>query len=117
MIQVTPQMRVLVALESVDGRKGIDGLVQLCKGQLAQDPYSGSLFLFRNRSGHTIRMLAYDGQGFYLIQKRLSSGRFKRWPTGDAAYCRLRPHQVYLLFMAGDPSTPVAPNWRELPTA
>ena len=75
MIQVTPQMRVLVALESVDGRKGIDGLVQLCKGQLAQDPYSGSLFLFRNRSGHTIRMLAYDGQSRVLPDPKTSLQR------------------------------------------
>jgi transposase len=60
MLQITPQMRVLVAVEPVDGRKGIDSLVQLCRQQLAEDPFSGCLFVFRTRSGTTIKVLAYD---------------------------------------------------------
>jgi hypothetical protein len=50
MIQITPQMRILVALEAVDGRKGIDSLAQLCREKLAADPFSGCLFVFRSRS-------------------------------------------------------------------
>jgi len=44
MIQITPQMRVLVAIERVDGRKGIDSLVRLCQEKLAEDPFSGCVF-------------------------------------------------------------------------
>jgi transposase len=51
MIQITPQMRILVALESVDGRKGIDSLARLCQEKLQADPFSGCLFVFRNRHG------------------------------------------------------------------
>ncbi|HTV54060.1 MAG TPA: IS66 family insertion sequence element accessory protein TnpB [Terriglobia bacterium] len=44
MIQVTPQMRILVAIEAVDGRKGIDSLARLCQEKLTADPFSGCLF-------------------------------------------------------------------------
>jgi transposase len=76
MIQITPQMRVLVAIEPVDGRKGIDSLARLCQEKLAEDPFSGCVFVFRSRRGTAIRLLSYDGQGYWLAQKRLSKGRF-----------------------------------------
>ena len=66
LIQITPQLRILVAMEAVDGRKGIDSLAQLCREKLAADPFSGCLFIFRSRSAKSIRILAYDGQGFWL---------------------------------------------------
>jgi transposase len=78
MIQVTPQMRILLAMEPVDFRKGIDGLAGTMKG-FAMDPFSGVLFIFRNRRGTSLKVLMYDGQGFWLCQKRLSKGRFRLW--------------------------------------
>jgi transposase len=56
-IQITQQMRVLVAIEPVDGRKGIDSLAQLCQEKLAEDPSSGCVFIFRSRRGAAIRVL------------------------------------------------------------
>src|ERR1022692_3406798 len=82
MIQITAQMRVLVAIEPVDGRKGIDSLARLCQAKLAEDPFSGCVFVFRSRRGTAIRLLSYDGQGYWLAQKRLSKGRFVWWPEG-----------------------------------
>jgi hypothetical protein len=76
MIQITAQMRVLVAIEPVDGRKGIDSLARLCQEKLAEDPFSGCVFVFRSRSGTAIRLLSYDGQEYWLTQKRLSKGEF-----------------------------------------
>jgi IS66 Orf2 like protein len=73
MIQITAQMRVLVAIEPVDGRKGIDSLARLCQEKLAEDPFSGCVFVFRSRSGTAIRLLAYDGQGYWLAQNQPSS--------------------------------------------
>jgi len=68
MIQITAQMRVLVAIEPVDGRKGIDSLARLCQEKLAEDPFSGCVFVFRSRRGTAIRLLSYDGQGYWLAQ-------------------------------------------------
>ena len=113
MIQITPQMRVLVATQAVDGRKGIDSLAALCRSQLDADPYSGCLFLFRSRSGAAIRVLVYDGQGFWLATKRLSKGRFQWWPEGGVSR-RLEAHQAQLLLAAGNPDTAAAPAWRRV---
>lgn len=77
MLQLTPQMRVMVAIEPIDGRKGIDSLAQLCRDRLAEDPFSGSVYLFRTRSKTSIMVLLYDGNGFWLAKKRLSKGMFR----------------------------------------
>ena len=71
LIQIAPQFRIMVAIEAIDGRKGIDALAQLCRQKLEADPFSGCLFIFRTRSGSAIRLLTYDGQGFWLATKRL----------------------------------------------
>jgi transposase len=113
MIQVTPQMRIVAALEPADFRRGIDGLARLCKDVLAQDPMSGWVFVFRNRSAKALKILVYDGQGFWLCQKRLSSGRFGWWPRGTAAAKTLAAHQLHVLLSAGNPeATQAAPVWR-----
>ena len=113
MLQITPQMRILVALEPVDFRKGIDGLVQLCKAILGEDPFRGGLFAFRNRRATAVKVLVYDGQGFWLCQKRLSEGRFRWWPRGWPVHQSLAAHQLQVLLSAGDPAaTKAAPAWR-----
>ena len=114
MIQITPQMRILVAVEAVDGRKGIDSLAQLCREKLAADPFSGCLFVFRSRSATSLKILVYDGQGFWLAQKRLSKGRFVWWPTGTGAAQKLEAHQAQILLAAGNPAVEAAPVWRKV---
>lgn len=118
MLQITPQMKILVAVESADFRKGIDGLVRLCKDTLGQDPFAGTVFVFRNRRGTAIKVLVYDGQGFWLCHKRLSEGRFRWWPSAsdqDGKAKALAAHQLAVLFSAGNPDrTSAAPDWRSV---
>lgn len=119
MIQLTPQMRVLVAVEAADFRRGIDGLAQLCRAALAEDPFTGALFVFRNRRRTAVKLLVYDGQGFWLCHKRLSKGTFRFWPSSqdDAAAVSLQPHELQVLLCAGDFSaTHAAPLWRPVDT-
>jgi transposase len=106
-------MRIVVAVEAVDFRKGIDGLAALCKQKLAADPFSGWLFVFRGRSLTSIKILVYDGQGFWLAQKRLSKGRFRWWPEGETTRV-LEAHQAQLLLAAGNPETKAAPVWKRV---
>jgi len=115
MIHITAQMRVLVAIEPVDGRKGIDSLVRVCQEKLSEDPFSGCVFVFRSRSGTSIRLLSYDGQGYWLAQKRLSKGRFTWWPEASSPAKRLEAYEAQLLMVAGDVSRVcAAPMWRRV---
>jgi transposase len=115
MLQITPQMKILVAIEPVDFRRGIDGLARLCQDTLRHDPFTGAVFVFRNRKGTALKLLLYDGQGFWLCHKRLSQGRFPWWPSiaVDGNAQRLAAHQLAVLLAAGDPTrTGAAADWR-----
>src|SRR5438105_6484005 len=113
MIQITPQMRVLVAVDAVDFRQGIDSLDQLYRDKPAADTFSGCVFVFRSRQATSIKVLVYDGMGFWLATKRLSKGRFRWWPEGETAR-ELQAHQAQLLFAAGNPDLAAAPVWRKV---
>ena len=114
MLQVTPQMRILVAVEPADFRRGIDGLARHCKEILKEDPFAGTVFVFRNRRRTAIKVLVYDSQGFWLCHKRLSNGRFRHWPAGgDQTAATLAAHEVLVLLAAGNPRrTNALPDWR-----
>jgi IS66 Orf2 like protein len=96
MTQIAPQIRSLVAVEAIDGRKGIDALAQLCREKLNADPFSGFLFIFRTRRGTAIRVLQYDGQGFWLATKCCGRDYMpgflpmtsEFFPCSDAGVCR-----------------------------
>ncbi len=111
---MTPQMRILVATETVDGRMGIDRLAAICKHKLAEDPFSGCIFIFRTRSHASVKLLCFDGRGYWLAQKRLSQGRFRLWPDGPGPSLHLEAHQVQVLLAAGDPNVQAAPIWRSV---
>lgn len=114
MIQLTPQMRILVAVEPQDFRRGIDGMARICKASLASDPFSGTAYVFRNRRGTAIKILVYDGQGFWLCHKRLSSGKFSHWPaSAGGAATPLEAHELSVLLFGGDwAASRGAPVWR-----
>jgi transposase len=103
MIQLTSNMRILVATAPVDMRKQIDGLCAICRDAFGVDPLSGVVFAFTGRNRKMVRLLAYDNQGFWLCTKRLSVGRFPHWPVG-AAVTSLEAHEVMVLLRGGDPS-------------
>ena len=109
MLQLTPHLRILVATAPADFRRGIDGLCRVCREALGADPMSGTVFVFRSRRGHAVKVLVYDGQGFWLCQKRLSSGRFRYWPGGGGRTQRLQAHELAVLLACGDPA---AARWR-----
>ncbi|MEO7854805.1 MAG: IS66 family insertion sequence element accessory protein TnpB [Rubrivivax sp.] len=117
MIAVTPQMRVLVAVLPVDFRRGIDGLAQIVRERLAADPFCGWVFVFGNRAKTAVKLLVYDGQGFWLCQKRLSTGRFRYWPTSitSEAGRGLMAHELAVLLRGGDfQKVSAAADWRSV---
>jgi transposase len=75
--------RIYVCVEPQDGRKSFDGLSAVVTGRLSRDPLSGDLFVFRNRKGDRLKILAWQGDGFALYLRRLEKGTFA-FPTADA---------------------------------
>ena len=116
MLQFTPQSRILLATEPIDFRKGIDGLAAVCRKVLGEQPLSGAVFVFRNRAATAIKLLFYDGQGFWLCTKRLSQGRFRWWPHHeDSASVRLAAREVQILLWNGHPDqAQMATDWKPL---
>ena len=98
MLQITPQMKILVAVAPTDFRQGIDGLARLCRETLQQDPLGGAVFVFRSRKGTALKVLMYDGQGFWLCHKKLEAEdtRIFGFPevAGPAYNRRLGPAEV-----------------------
>ena len=117
MIQITPHMRVLVAVAPADFRRGIDGLAALCRAELDSDPFGGTLFIFRNRRKTAVKCLVFDGQGFWLLHKRMAKAKFTWWPSSSAGQ-RARPleaHEVAVLLSGGDPrGVRGAEQWRRI---
>jgi transposase len=115
MLQLTPQTRVYLAVEPADFRRGIDGLAALCRQRLGEDPMDGAIFVFRNRRSTALKLLCYDGQGFWLCQKRLSQGRLSWWPSGAQASERLSSRELQILLWNADPTVvELAEDWRRV---
>ena len=120
MIAIGPQTRILVQTVPVNFRFGIDGLVAQCREVLQEDPFSGTLFVFRNKKGTSIKILFYDSQGFWLAQKRFSEGKIKYWPHGESTShtMQLASRELNTLLWNGNPKgASFAPEWRKLSLA
>lgn len=96
MIGLPPGCRVWLAAGVTDMRNGFDGLSVIVKATLAEDPYSGHLFVFRGRKGDRVKALWYDGDGLCLFAKRLERGKFV-WPRATSGVVSLSPAQLAML--------------------
>lgn len=116
MLQTVPQMSIFLAHEHVNFRNGIDGLVRYCRQELKKDPFSGALFIFRNKRRTALKILVYDGQGFWLCYKRLSTGTLQWWPKkGDTALSRLAAQELQTLIWNGNPKgARYAEDWKRI---
>ncbi|MCB9913070.1 MAG: IS66 family insertion sequence element accessory protein TnpB [Planctomycetes bacterium] len=99
MLALHPGMRVFAAREPTDMRKGFDGLCGLVCGVIDQDPQSGHLFVFCNRSRNRVKILMWDGSGYLLLYKRIDHGRFHLYDKySEATGCfELNPTDLTLI--------------------
>ena len=115
MLQLTAGQRILLALEPADFRKGIDSLVALCKAKLDEDPFSGTVFAFTNRKRTAVKVLVFDGSGFWLIMKRFSKGKLSWWPADKGDKLPVRAEALQILLIQGDPRFMHTPlPWRNI---
>ena len=96
MISVPSNTRVWLAAGKTDMRKGFKRLSALAEQALAQDPFSGHLFVFHGAPGDLIKVILWDGQGACLFSKRLERGRFV-WPSAPSGSVALTPAQLSML--------------------
>ena len=94
MIRLASDTQILVAVDAQDFRKGIDGFAGLCRNHFHQNPQSGAVYVFINRPKTMIRLLAYEHNGYWLMTKRLSKGRFLSWPNSEQAMTPLIAKQL-----------------------
>lgn len=115
MLQLTPQHRFFLSIEPLDFRKGIDAIVACCKQRLHADPMSGAWFVFTNRRRTAIKLLVYDGQGYWLCMKRFSQGRLAWWPIAAKASQRISSQHLQILLYQGNPTMAVIPpDWKSV---
>ncbi len=103
---LSPGGRIWLAAAPVDMRLGFDGLAAKVQGALAADPFSGQAFVFRNKRGDRLKLLVWDGLGFWLLYRRLDQGRL-HWPRTESGAVELSVAQ-WVLLVEGRP-------WSALP--
>lgn len=94
---------IYLAVEPVDGRKGIDGLAGVVTAALGRDPASGDLFVFKNRRGDRLKILAWQGDGFALYLRRLERGTFA-FPAAPGVELAVTPAQLAMILGGLDPA-------------
>jgi transposase len=116
MLQITPQHKLMIAIHPIDFRRGIDGLIALSRTELNTNPFDGHLFAFRNRRGTSIKLLIFDGNGFWLCQKRFSQKKLIWWPQNAEQAKALRAVELLIILQQGHPHKAHIPiDWRALP--
>ncbi len=95
------RVRILVATRPVDFRKGHDGLAALVKNELDQNPFSGTVFVFRSKRADRLKLLYWDGSGLVMAYKRLEDHSFT-WPAITNGLMRLNVAQFEALFSGLD---------------
>ena len=97
MLMPSQGVRILVATKPVDFRKGHDGLAALVQSMLAEDPFTGTVFVFRSKRADRIKLLVWDQTGMVLVHKRLEGGKFV-WPQVRDGVMRMSSAQLGALF-------------------
>lgn len=114
---LTHSVRVCLAVEPCDMRKGYNGLAALVAVQLGEQATSGKLFVFTNRTRDMVKMLYWDGSGLWVLSKRLERGRFN-WPRGlehGGGKLVIRPEALEMLLSGVDLKDGLKRAWYEIP--
>jgi transposase len=98
MLSFPPSVHIWLCVESVDMRRGFDGLAEMVRQHLRDDPLSGHIFVFRNRRGDRVKLLYWDDDGFVIVYKRLEEGTFRfPAPVEGQAGVKLRAAELAML--------------------
>ena len=114
MITFNNNMKVMIGISHVDFRVGINRLAAVAQSIFDRDPNDGVVFVFRNRRKTDIKLIFYDGNGFFLGHKRLSKGKLSWWPRNEHESLNITPLQLTRLLKGVDPRGSFHPDWQEI---
>lgn len=103
MLQITPHHTIIFSINYVDFRKGIDGLCSICRDHLNSDPIEGAVFVFTNKRRIALKILIYDGIGFWLCTRRFSKGKLAWWPKSIDEAKAISCKELQIIFYQGNP--------------
>ena len=116
MLTLAPGARLFVATERVDGRKGIDGLSAMVRSRFAEDPLSGTMFVFFSRRADRVRVLYWDRDGYVLTTKRLEKGYFRVPWKSETGHVTVEAAELLLVLEGLDLSRAIRrPRWKPTP--
>jgi transposase len=112
-LTLPPSVQIYLATGATDLRRSVDGLRVVVEKVLRNDPFSGHLFVFRNRRGDRLKILFWDRSGFWVLYKRLEKGTFA-WPKADVtAPLSVSNTELMMLLSGVDPSRARRRRWYE----
>tara|TARA_B100001059_G_C17641356_1_gene479589 strand:+ start:454 stop:813 length:360 start_codon:yes stop_codon:yes gene_type:complete len=103
MLQITPHHNIIFSISPVDFRKGIDGLCSICRNHLEIEPIEGAVFVFTNKRHISLKILIYDGMGFWLCIRRFSKGKLGWWPQNIEQAKNISSKELQIIFYQGNP--------------
>ena len=114
MLQISSTSKIYFGINIIDFRCGIESLMGYCCNVLFKDPMSGAYFVFRNKNGKQLKILHYDGVGFYLCLRGFSKGKITWWPESRED-CVMEARELCLLLFGGSPQTASLPSyWKKV---
>lgn len=117
MIPFSPATRIFLAPGATDMRRGFDGLAELVRHNMGDDPLSGHFFIFTNKRRNRLKILVWDTSGLWVLSKRLEEGTF-RWPSPEPGQSKIRIGAEELALLLGGLDWPDAKRrrwWRKEP--
>jgi transposase len=114
MIHLNSSTRIFLSVTPADFRCQIDGLAAVCRQVFEEDPESGSVFVFRNRVGTSLKLLMFDGHGYWLVHRRLSKGKIQWWPSAECTHSLIDPQELMVLLWNGNPKGVFAEPWKKV---
>jgi transposase len=117
MIPFSPATRIFLAPGATDMRRGFDGLAELVRQRMGDDPLSGHFFVFTNKRRNRLKILVWDNSGLWILSKRLEEGTY-RWPDPRPGESKVRIGTEELALLLGGldwPETKRRRWWRRLP--
>lgn len=115
MIQVSPGATIFIAEQPIRFTSRLKGTLAICRDLLAVEPMDGAYVVFRNESGTKLRVLFYDGDGFWLCEKSFSQGRIGFWSETGQPLAEVTAREFAVLLWRGDVRGAAFPNlWKRV---